>query len=279
MPAGTADQGEIERTNPSSHTGRILLVGMIAGFTSGLFGVGGGIIIVPSLVLLAGFPQKIATGTSLTAIAPIAISGIVGYSIDGEVDFAAAGLVAVGAVYGALIGTKWLRQISAPLLQIIFAVVMILTALKMFFDDPDAAGRSELHFGLIVGLIALGLASGILAGLLGVGGGIIIVPALSMLFGVPHILAKGTSLAVILPTAVSGTIRNRRARLTNLRAAAIVGIAGVATALLASQLSIGLDPKLSQALFAVLLMLVAVRLGITGYREPRTPPVSSPDPA
>ena len=84
---------------------RIVAVGMIAGFTSGLFGVGGGIVIVPALVLLAGFDQKLATGTSLTAIVPIAISGIVGYAIDGEVDFAAAACIAVGAVVGAVIGT------------------------------------------------------------------------------------------------------------------------------------------------------------------------------
>src|SRR5690606_39977127 len=80
--------------------GRIVAVGVIAGFTSGLFGVGGGIIIVPALVLFAGFQQKIATGTSLTAIVPIAVSGIVGYAVDGEVDFAAAACVAAGAVIG-----------------------------------------------------------------------------------------------------------------------------------------------------------------------------------
>ena len=151
----------------------------------------------------------------------------------------------------------------------IFAVVMVLTAVKMFFDDPDATGRADLHVGLVLGLIALGLASGILAGLLGVGGGIIIVPALSMLFGVPHVLAKGTSLAVILPTAVSGTIRNLKTGLTNVRAAVTVGIAGVVTALIASQISIGLNPRVSQSLFALLLIVVAVRLGLTGYRELR----------
>lgn len=276
LSAGDAAPGDAGETTSSHQTRRVVVVGMIAGFTSGLFGVGGGIVIVPALVLVVGFGQKMATGTSLTAIAPIAISGTVGYSIDGEVDFAVAGCVAVGAVVGALIGTRWLRQISAPLLQVIFAIVMILTALKMFFDDPDASGRSSIHAGLIVGLVGLGLASGILAGLLGVGGGIIVVPALSMLFGMPHILAKGTSLAVILPTAGSGTIRNHRARLTNLRAAAIVGGAGIVTALLASQISLGLDPKVSQALFAMLLILVAVRLGLTGHRELRSERTTRP---
>lgn len=255
--------------NRPESTLRVAFVGIIAGFTSGLFGVGGGIIIVPALVLLAGFDQKVATATSLTAIAPIAVSGIVGYSIEGEVDFAAAAFIAIGAVIGALIGTKWLRQIRAPVLQIIFSLVMILTAVKMFFDDPDAAGRDELSLGLITGLVLLGLISGVLAGLLGVGGGIIIVPALSMFFGVPHVLAKGTSLAVILPTAISGTIRNHRAGLTKLGASVVIGAAGIVTALIAAHISIGLDPRLARALFAGLLVLVAARMGFTGARELR----------
>lgn len=254
----------------SRSVGRIVAVGVIAGFTSGLFGVGGGIIIVPALVLFAGFRQKIATGTSLTAIVPIAISGIVGYAVEGEVDFAAAMCVAAGAVVGAMIGTRWLKRISAPVLQIVFAAVMVVTAVRMFFGDADATGRPDLTVAMVAGLVGLGLASGVAAGLLGVGGGIIIVPALSVIFGVPHVLAKGTSLAVILPTAIIGTVRNHRSGFTDLRAAAVVGVAGVVTAWLASQLSLGLDPDLSQALFAVLLTLVAIQLGYRGVREMRS---------
>lgn len=271
------------RDGTRSAVERVVLVGVVAGFTSGLFGVGGGIIIVPALVLFASFDQKLATGTSLTAIVPIAISGIIGYATDGEVDFAAAAFIAIGAMAGAIVGTRWLKQIKAPVLQVVFAGVMLVTALRMFFGDADATGRGDLTVGMVIGLVALGLASGMLAGLLGVGGGIIIVPALSVIFGVPHVLAKGTSLAVILPTAITGTIRNVRSRLTDMRSAAIVGLAGVVTAWLASQLSLGLDPDLSQSLFAVLLILVAGQLGWRGVRELRAPhgesaPSPAPDP-
>jgi len=243
---------------------KVAVVGVIAGFTSGLFGVGGGIVIVPALVFLAAFPQKLATGTSLTAIVPISISGIVGYATEGEVDWAAAACIAAGAVAGALVGTRLLVRISAPLLQVIFAGAMTATALKMFFEDGDAAGRSDLTVAMAAGLVLLGLASGVLAGLLGVGGGIIIVPVLTLAFAVPHVLAKGTSLAVILPTAVIGTIRNRRTQLTALRPAAVVGLAGIASALAATRLSIELDPKVSRGLFAALLLLAAARLAHTG---------------
>ena len=94
-----------------------------------------------------------------------------------------------------------------------------------------------------------------------------IVPALTIAFGVPLVLAKGTSLAVILPTSVLGTLRNRSAGLTAVRPAAVVGLAGVLSALLASQLSLDLDPHLSARLFAALLVVVAVRLVLTARRE------------
>lgn len=245
--------------------GRVALVGVIAGFTSGLFGVGGGIVIVPTLVLLAGFPHKLATGTSLSAIVPISISGIVGYATAGEVDWAAAVCVAAGAVVGAVVGTRWLVRISAPVLQICFAGAMLLTATKMFLEDGDGAGRAGLTVAMAIALVLLGLLSGILAGLLGVGGGIIIVPVLTLAFGIPHVVAKGTSLAVILPTAVIGTVRNRRSQLTALAAATVVGLAGMASAFAASKLSLELDPAISQTLFAALLTLVALRLARTGF--------------
>jgi uncharacterized membrane protein YfcA len=244
-------------------------VGVVAGFASGLFGVGGGIVIVPLLVMLAGFPHKLATGTSLTAIVPISVAGIVGYATAGEVDWAAALCVAAGAAVGTVLGTRWLVRVSSPFLRVVFAAAMLLTAARMFIDSGDGAGRADLGLGTVLALVALGLASGLLAGLLGVGGGIIIVPVLTLLFGFPHVVAKGTSLAVVLPTAVIGTARNRRSQLTAVGQAAIVGGAGVGSAFAASKLSLGLDAGVSQVLFAGLLTLVAARMAHAGLAAVR----------
>lgn len=245
----------------------VAAAGLLAGFTSGLFGVGGGIVVVPALTLLARFPPKLATGTSLTAIVPISVAGAIGYATAGEVDGAVALLVAGGALAGAVIGTRWLESISVPVLQVLFAVLMLLTAVRMVTGgEADGAGRVDLGPAAIVGMVALGLAAGILAGLFGVGGGVIIVPVLTLVFGLPLVLAKGTSLAVIIPTALMGTLRNRRSGLTALRPGLVVGLAGVASAVAASRLSLGLDPEVSAALFAVLLVGVAVRLAATARR-------------
>ena len=239
---------------------RVALVGVIAGLTSGLFGVGGGIVIVPALVALAGFDTKLATGTSLTAIVPISISGVVGYSTSGEVDWAAAACIAAGAIGGALLGTHLLRRVDAATIQLLFAFAMLATAARMILEAGDGDGRSTLTLLGALTLVLLGIASGVLAGLLGVGGGILIVPALTIGFAIPLALAKGTSLAVIVPTGIMGTIRNRRVGLTALKPAAVVGCAGILSALAASKISVGLDPELSSRLFAVLLAIVAIRL-------------------
>ncbi len=111
-----------------------------------------------------------------------------------------------------------------------------------------------------LGLILLGLATGVLASLLGIGGGIVYVPALVALFGFGQLPAQATSLAVILPTAVVGTITNyRRGRIdkrlvSGLFAGALVG------GFLGAQVATDLDPTLLRRMFAVLLVVAAVRL-------------------
>jgi uncharacterized protein len=248
---------------------RVALIGLLAGFTSGLFGVGGGIVIVPALAFLAGFPHKLATGTSLTAIIPIAIAGAGGYASGGEVDWTAALCVSVGAIVGAVGGTRLLVRARTPMLKLIFAGLIVAVAVRMFVGEADAPGRVELSAGMAAAMVLLGVASGVIAGLLGVGGGIIIVPALTLLFGIPHVLAKGTSLAVIVPTAVMGTLRNRRAGLTALLPAVVVGAGGVVSAPVGARLALALDATIARALFAALLLVTAVRLARDAVRERR----------
>lgn len=247
---------------------RVVVVGLVAGFTSGLFGVGGGIVMVPALVLLAGFDAKRAVGTSLTAIVPISLAGAAGYALAGEVDAAYAALIALGALVGAEVGTRGLRRASGRVLQLSFAGLMLVTAVRLAVGgEGDGAGRVGITVAVAVGLVVLGVAAGVLAGLLGVGGGIIIVPVLTIVFGVPLVLAKGTSLLVIVPTAVLGTLRNRRSGLTDVRAGLAIGVAGVLSALAASQVSLGLDPQVSAILFAGLLVAAALRMARTARRQ------------
>jgi len=244
-------------------------VGVMAGFLSGLFGVGGGILIVPGLVLILNVDQRLAHGTSLAAIIPIGIGGVIGYAIHGSVDWTAAGLIIIGATVGAVVGTHALQRISQPALRVAFAGLLVATAVRLLIQTPAGHGRGTLDAAMAIGLIVLGAASGTLAGLLGVGGGILIVPALLLLFSTTGSVAKGTSLFVIIPTAIVGTFRNVSKRNADLPVAATVGLLGVASAFGGSQLAVKLNPHLSAVLFAILLLAVAVRLLLRRRRGKR----------
>ena len=114
----------------------IILVGIAAGMLSGLVGVGGGIIIVPSLVYFIGFSQKTAQGTSLGLILlPVGILGIMQYYKQGHVDFKVVGILAVGFLAGSFFGSKIALSLSQETVKKIFAVLMIIIAIKMLFFD------------------------------------------------------------------------------------------------------------------------------------------------
>src|SRR5258705_3310412 len=120
----------------------IILVGVAAGILSGLVGVGGGIIIVPSLVYFIGFSQKTAQGTSLALILlPVGIFGVMQYYKQGHIDIKIVGMLAIGFLAGSFFGSKLALSISQETLKKVFAVLMILIAIKMLFlDKPKKAG-------------------------------------------------------------------------------------------------------------------------------------------
>jgi hypothetical protein len=243
-------------------------IGAAAGLLSGLFGVGGGIVIVPGLVLLAGMEQRRAHATSLAAIVPIALAAVAGYALDDAVDWPAAGLLTGGALVGTVAGTRLLRSVPQRALRMTFAIFMLASAGLLPFEATSMRPLTDLDLLAGAALVAVGLLAGGLAGLLGVGGGIVMVPALVLVLAEPQVIAKGTSLAVIVPTALGGTISNLRAGSVDLRTGAAAGLAGVAAAYGASLLALELDPVLSAMLFALLLVAVAVRLLLAARGRP-----------
>lgn len=244
------------------------VIGVVAGFLSGVFGVGGGVLIVPALVLAARYEQRLAHGTSLASVLPIATSGLVGFALQDSVDWPAALLLVVGSVLGAMVGTRLLQLLPVRTLALAFTVLLVATAAQLVLSSPEGVGRGELTVATAAGLALLGLGAGTLAGLLGVGGGVVMVPGMVLLFGMPAAVAKGTSLAVIIPTAVTATRRNLAVGNADLAAAAAIGLSGMATALAASRLSVLMSEATANALFAVLLLVLAVRMGLSLRSRP-----------
>jgi uncharacterized membrane protein YfcA len=112
----------------------LILIGMAAGFLGGMVGIGGGVLIVPALVLILGLSQHKAQGISLAMILfPVGIFGVINYYKKGYVDFKYAGLLAVGFLIGSYVGSKFSLSLPQETVKKVFAVVMILLALKLLF--------------------------------------------------------------------------------------------------------------------------------------------------
>jgi len=107
---------------------KLVLIGLVAGLFSALFGVGGGIVIVPLLILAAGYEGKLATGTSLAAIGITALAGTILYAFEGNVDAAHAALVGLPAAAGAITGATIQQRISARALTLAFAGLLAVLA-------------------------------------------------------------------------------------------------------------------------------------------------------
>ena len=103
---------------------RLVAIGLVAGFFSALFGVGGGIVIVPLLLLFAAFEPRPATATSLAAIGIISTVGVVSYALRGEVKLGAAAIVGIPAAVGALGGTRLQQRVPTRALTFAFAVLL-----------------------------------------------------------------------------------------------------------------------------------------------------------
>lgn len=247
-------------------------IGLAAGLLSGLFGVGGGTVIVPLLLLLVGFTPRLAAGTSLAAIVPTASVGVISYALADAVAWVPALILSAGAVVGAQVGVRLLRRLPQSAVRWGFVVFLVVVIVSLFLVVPSRAAQLELHWYVVVGLVALGMGTGMIAGLIGVGGGVIVVPALMLLFGTSDLVAKGTSLLMMIPTALSGTIANIRHRNVDLAAAVAIGVAACATTALGAWLATVVNPFVGNILFAAFLTVIAIQMAIKALRARREDP-------
>lgn len=113
---------------------RLLLVGAVGGAFSALFGVGGGVVMVPLLIMLCGYGSRAATATSLAAIAVIAAFGVATYGALGHVDWLAAALVGIPALAGVTLGVRVRARLSAVAISRAFAVLLVVAAIVLLVN-------------------------------------------------------------------------------------------------------------------------------------------------
>ncbi len=213
----------------------LLAIGMIIGILTGFFGIGGGFLVVPLLHIFAGIPYQTAVGSSLTLILGTSFTGFFKQRSSGNIQMPVACYLGMGSVAGAVFGDLLQNSIYTLTgardelfnlsMHSIFIFLLIII-LMMFKKDPAGLPidrpppilhrctlpplfrlyesddcRISIPVTLVIGLIL-----GILTGLLGIGGGVLLIPILIGLFGLTHKEAAGTSLAVVLITSLAAVL-------------------------------------------------------------------------
>jgi uncharacterized membrane protein YfcA len=236
---------------------RAVVIGLLAGILAGMFGVGGGFLMVPLYISWLGLEQRKSHATSLAAVVPIALAGAIGYAAQGSVDFKAGFALLAGSVFGALYGVKLLGQVPLKFLQLGFASLLYLSALRLIWSsNPQQLLDGWASVTL---LIAVGFFAGVMSGLFGVGGGIVMVPALIIAAGMTSIVARGTSLLVIVGSGLSGTWANLRKGNIEIPYAVLSGLAGIPSTFFGVYLSHLVSQRIAVIMFAVILLAIATQ--------------------
>ena len=238
-----------------------VLIGAAAGLASGLFGIGGGLIIVPGLVLVMKTTQHRAHANSLGAVIPIAAAAAIPYYLGAQISLALALSMAVPAVIAARYGARLATALSERQLRSLFGLLMLVVAVRMLVGVAPTPGADVPDIGIVlVGGALIGVITGLASALLGIGGGLIMVPAMVIGLGVPQHLAEGTSLVAIIPTAISGTLVHRRSGFVSVPLVAALGAGGVIAGVIGSNIALSTSAFTLQSGMAILLILVLVRM-------------------
>lgn len=240
----------------------LLLVGFAAGILSGLFGIGGGSLIVPALIALVGLDVLHASATSLAALLlPVGILGVWEYHKAGLVQWKVAGWLAGGLLLGSALGAEFALSLPTIWLERGYACFLLYVASSYLEVIPRLRGtKREIDpgprkVGRNTTWLVVGFAAGIVAGLFGKGGGVVIVPVLMGLFAYRAKEATGTSLAALqLPVGLPGVLLYAQSGVLDLRIAGWVALGLLGGTFFGTRIAIGLKPTLFKKLFGLFLL-------------------------
>lgn len=240
-------------------------IGVAVGILSGLFGIGGGTVIVPALVWL-GLTQRHAAATSMLAIVPTSISGVISYALNGNVDWAAALLVFCGMFVGGQVGSWLLSRLPELVLRWVFVAFLVFVIVNQALFVPSRDSFIDLNIATGIGMVVFGAVAGVLAGLLGIGGGAICVPGLSILFGASDLIARGTSLLAMFPNAITTSVANVRRGMVHVKAALIIGVVAACVTPFGTWLAGIASPSVNTVLFIVYLAALSIRSIVVAWK-------------
>ncbi|MCL6634923.1 MAG: sulfite exporter TauE/SafE family protein [Peptococcaceae bacterium] len=243
-----------------------LFIGLAAGFFGGLVGLGGGVIMIPLMVGVLKMGQHRAHGTSLVALVFTGLAGAVTYALNGSVDITASVLLASTAVFTARAGARFASALPEWKLKRSFGGFLILVTLLLLMKPylPHLAWAAAGWAKAFI-LMAAGVFTGFLSGMMGVGGGTIMVPAMVLLTGFTQYTAQGSSLLAMIPAGGVGAYTHWR--LGNVHTAILPGL--IPGILLGTYLGGSLAHILSEGALRLVFSAVLIWTGVRYLRTPR----------
>lgn len=252
----------------------LILLGVVAGVASGMFGIGGGVIIVPALMAL-GFSQVQANGTSLAALLlPVAIFGVLSYHRNGMIRWRVALMMSAGLLVGGYVGARIANSINAGLLLRLYGLFLIYVGWRMVMPivwwrtwrgnlppaPPEAESTREREVRGVLPVASMALVAGVASGMFGIGGGAIIVPILVTFMGYGQKVAVATSLGALMPPVglLAAWEYYRNGQLA-LGAAVPVAAGLVIGAWFGARLTISLPSETVKRLYGIFLLVIALR--------------------
>ena len=233
-----------------------LILGAVVGATLGLIGAGGAILAVPGLVAILGLSATAATTSSTIIVGSAALAGALRRRNTGTVDVKIGLTFSAIGILGNFIGTLLLKIIPENVIMIIFALLMFGAGYAMCCRENPQPSAEKPKWHLIV--IAATFV-GILTGLLGIGGGFLIVPALILFLKVPTKVAAGTSLVAITANSlIAFVLRFEFWDQIPVVEVAVFTISAIAASLLLTPVAAKLNAKVMQKIFSVVIVLVAI---------------------
>jgi uncharacterized membrane protein YfcA len=247
-----------------------LVLGLIVGALLGLVGGGGSILAVPALVYGVGLPLSEAIPTSLIIVGAASAVAVMPRLRNG-VNWRLAGIIGAAGILTAYLGAMVNRLLDPQVLLLGFAVIMVLAGVRMLMKTRAVSGSCSLPGGgtnwrsCLPRALATGAVVGFLTGLLGVGGGFLIVPALTLVLGLPMGLTIGTSLVIIVINSAAGFAAHLADTQINWGVTAAFAVSAMLASLAASRLGRDLPHAVLRRGFAILVFIVAVYVAVKAF--------------
>ncbi len=237
---------------------KYIILGLFIGFLSGMFGIGGSMICTPILKTFFAVPDLIALASPLPAVIPISLAGVHGYQKKAPVNRKLAFITVLSGLPATVFGAFATKYVGGNLLMVLTGVFVVLTGIRILYKIKCTEVKEYSPMKILVFSIIAGLLAGFLSGFLAIGGGIILVPAFIILFGLSMQEAAATSLFCVAFFAVPGTIVHWQLNHIDWLLALNLSLGVFPASYLGSRAAVKIQSKHLQLVFSLLLIIFGI---------------------